>query len=908
MKKNLYIGFFIFTLLACTSEKSVDELLVNAEHFISEGQQGNASIELKNALQLEPENARVRYLLGSLYLEQGNAAGAQKELERAYDAGYREGVIVELLAQSYYLNNDARGFDDLLVDSDIYTKSTLITVYVYKGLLALQYSDRQQAQTDISTAISINEKHPYARLGKAWLLASDKNSESLAIVERLLKENSLFSDAVLLKGHLLSAQGNFSEAGKQYITFIKKHPNMYPIYFFAVNSLISANDIFQAEEINKQLLELFPNQPLVNQQQAQIEFIKKDYVSAERYANKSLLGNNKNVVSGIISGVSAFKQNKYEQAYKALAAVKGELTEVHPINKLYMMVQLQLGYVDDASKSFEQLGELSEEDINLLELASARFASVGYSKTATQALGKAVEIAPEDKRLLTKMGSVKVFQGDKSGIEYLENAVKLDTNLVETNYLLAMSYLEQGEYDKAEALVKNWQAKSNDDKAYLLEGLILEKQNKNTAAKVAYQKAIEIEPSNNAALFYLGRYAEREAKVAEARDIYKNVLKVAPYHEGALAGIFRTGENPDNFKFLRSIDEFEASDLRITLLVVGDIHATHGADEAINYLLLKNALYGEEIKYLIALGDLYISDGQLDNAFEAYNKIVSTNKYDLIGWLRLLTYYEKNKQPEKALDTIEQALLIFESNEQLKMLKVHFLLMSKNTEQAQRELLTLSTVKHPFILKLKAGVDMLTHKFDAAAQIYGQIYNQHPIGSNVVNYAQALFNSGQKNKTFLTLENHVSTSPNDSAVRALLADFYMKEKRLEEANQHYEKLLKLNPDNPVVLNNLAWVYLELKQYPKALDVAYKAYYINKNDIQIIDTLGYTLFKNGQTQKAVDTFRANIQKIDNDIAIKLHYAEVLVANNQKLDAQDVLHSIQTDDKLLRQKINSILMMN
>lgn len=78
----------VFLLLAALSgcdDPNADEFVRRAENYRQEGNVAASIIELKNALQKDPRNARARFLLGQNYLVIRNFAGAEKELLRARD-------------------------------------------------------------------------------------------------------------------------------------------------------------------------------------------------------------------------------------------------------------------------------------------------------------------------------------------------------------------------------------------------------------------------------------------------------------------------------------------------------------------------------------------------------------------------------------------------------------------------------------------------------------------------------------------------------------------------------------------------------------------------------------------------------------------------------------------------------
>jgi cytochrome c-type biogenesis protein CcmH/NrfG len=90
----------------------------------------------------------------------------------------------------------------------------------------------------------------------------------------------------------------------------------------------------------------------------------------------------------------------------------------------------------------------------------------------------------------------------------------------------------------------------------------------------------------------------------------------------------------------------------------------------------------------------------------------------------------------------------------------------------------------------------------------------------------------------------------------LLGDLYYETGNLSGVQQAYEASLKLNPENPQVLNNLAWLYAtaedpHFRNPARALDLA-KAAAGLLEEPHILDTLAECYFVNGQYAKAFET--------------------------------------------------------
>lgn len=66
-----------------------DDFVESAQEYYAKGDLPAALIELKNALQENPNNRAARSLLGRMYLDRRDFPNAEKELSRAWDAGLR---------------------------------------------------------------------------------------------------------------------------------------------------------------------------------------------------------------------------------------------------------------------------------------------------------------------------------------------------------------------------------------------------------------------------------------------------------------------------------------------------------------------------------------------------------------------------------------------------------------------------------------------------------------------------------------------------------------------------------------------------------------------------------------------------------------------------------------------------
>lgn len=78
--------------------------------------------------------------------------------------------------------------------------------------------------------------------------------------------------------------------------------------------------------------------------------------------------------------------------------------------------------------------------------------------------------------------------------------------------------------------------------------------------------------------------------------------------------------------------------------------------------------------------------------------------------------------------------------------------------------------------------------------------------------------------------------------------------RSAESAALYERIIELQPDNVIAINNLAWTLCEEQdKHQQAFDLAQRGLKIAPNYVDLIDTRGVAYYRLGQFDKAVQNF-------------------------------------------------------
>jgi len=156
----------------------------------------------------------------------------------------------------------------------------------------------------------------------------------------------------------------------------------------------------------------------------------------------------------------------------------------------------------------------------------------------------------------------------------------------------------------------------------------------------------------------------------------------------------------------------------------------------------------------------------------------------------------------------------------------------------------------------------------------------------------------------LALETATRLSPQFAVAHLTLASIYEQTGRFDDAFERYLVLQKIQPDNPIVLNDLAFALAVRKNAPKeALPLATRAYKLAPNSPNISDTLGWIHHLLGDDKTAEPLVVAAVKGAPNNAEILLHAAIVFGANGKFREATQLLNRARSIDKTLDQRLEA-----
>jgi uncharacterized protein (TIGR03790 family) len=135
------------------------------------------------------------------------------------------------------------------------------------------------------------------------------------------------------------------------------------------------------------------------------------------------------------------------------------------------------------------------------------------------------------------------------------------------------------------------------------------------------------------------------------------------------------------------------------------------------------------------------------------------------------------------------------------------------------------------------------------------------------------------------LEQASQLAPDLARPHQLLADLLTSEDEKALAAEHYRRLIAIQPNNVVALNNLAYdIAVREKKPSEALPLALKAQALAPRDATILDTVGWVHYLLGNTAEAAKLLVQASRGAPNSAEVRLHTAFALASQGARAAAQ------------------------
>jgi len=535
---------------------------------------------------------------------------------------------------------------------------------------------------------------------------------------------------------------------------------------------------------------------------------------------------------------------------------------------------------DDATKEFEYLyiEGLKQKTLNNFD-------------DAIKIFSRCLEIDPRSSATLYEMANIHVAKGDfQSSMFMLEKAVSMNPDNQYYRLLLVKVYQQNKLYEKAASEYEAISKLVPDNPDYpFYQAALLTMAGKNDQALAMYnqfeQKLGITEPIAVGKQQIYIQQGNKPAAYAEIEKLIQAYPAVSKYY-GLLADMYLADKNREKaLENYNKILQIDPNDGFVHLSIASYYLEANDSLKAYEHIkaAFKNSSLELETKaqmymLLIQPGTIKISDGQ---QFELLHILIETHIDDERPRALLVDYYLNKKQTEEARKQLRLVLDIKKDNyaywERLLMINNDLLDWKSMNVDSNKALEFFP--EQPLIYILKSVGLLQEKKYNEILAVIdsGIVHaNKDPkILSQLYTYqAEAFYNLKRFNEAFDVFDKVVELDPeNYMAMNNYAYYLSLKGERLGVAEQLSAKVIQANPDNATYLDTYAWVFFIKKDYSLAKFYLETALSKKSEDgAVIVEHYGDILYHLKDKENAVIQWKKSLQMGNDSKILKQKIAE------------------------------------
>ncbi len=884
-------GVLITTmLLGCGDNKTPTEYLAEAKVAFDKGERNAAIISLKNVLKADKNNIEARFLLGSIYMQQGLWLKAEKEFRRAEIAG-RTGDEIKLLLIKVNYRLDNKEYLNSINSEQKYSNLAKL----YTAILELKENYLEEGRAILDEIVLVNENDTVGQLAMAWdSFLNKKYQASLTIMDSITKASIIQEDIIELRVANLVAQNKYKAASEQLELFLSIHPDSHTHRLQLASNYAKARNYSEAEKNTDLLLTFYENHALLNRIKAEIKFNARDYVLAKEFAEIALR-TSEDVLAKVIAGMSAYQLGQYESSYSYLSTVKDYFPEKHPVNTIVKSLTNQLTYRSENGN--EQLPELVTSLIQSGDYQQTRAVLQEASKSFTSDEGVT------DFRL----GLLKVMEGDTSFVDDFKRAISNGFEGIEPKILLAQEYLQKKEYSKVLEIANSLSPNSQITANLLRGGVFLAKQELESAIAV-YENILSDVPQHQGAMFKLSEAYYKAGNTQKSQEYLQKIYTYSASNFYAVRYLFKLSLEPAKKRVLEQffIKEFESDQNNVNRqIVLAEFYLLHNEFEQAlvvtsRYLLKSPA----QLEMTLIKTRALLSLNRIKEAEKALNSIENKapNNPEIIKNKAFILNVTGKKA--EAIKVIEKLRTMDNNalNDDLLIMLSTLYIESKKIPEAEGALNLVKNQQGTSYDRVAGKIALIKGNSALAIKLLSRAQKRNASQLVTLELAQAFENENQVDEAIQLLESYLLKSEDSSLILVKYKLAALNEKQYPlKAEMYYKQLLSDTGESVVTLNNIAWLYYTQQRYEEGKKFAMQALEKSPNLAAIHNTLGVILLELGELSKAHSHLTTSVDLDKSNANYKVWLAKSFKLNDDVDSAQKLLRSIDINTLKPRMKM-------
>jgi putative PEP-CTERM system TPR-repeat lipoprotein len=417
-------------------------------------------------------------------------------------------------------------------------------------------------------------------------------------------------------------------------------------------------------------------------------------------------------------------------------------------------------------------------------------------------------------------------------------------------------------------------------------------------AREMFDSALKLKPDFAPARMNLAQLDLRENKVADAKTEYDEVLKADSKNVSAMMGLANIAMLEKNadlaVTWMNKAADANPRNIAPRLRLISFYSETGQPQKALTAardlaVYAPNSPQAQE-----ALGRAEISSNNPSEAVAAFKRLVelapkSARPFTLLASAQVLA-----NDTAAARDSLKKAIEIESTNVPARVAMVELEMRDNKPDAALKAVVDLKAADPKAAIgdMLRGDILASQKKFDDAVKSYEAAMKLEDTPVLAVRRFSAQRAGGKNDVAYQTLEKWVAEK-NDPNARNVLASAYLNDKNYAKAVEHSEKLLALDKNNPILLNNLAWAYQQMGD-KRAKDYAERALTAAPQSPAVMDTLGWILVTSDDPKRGFDLLKKAVDAAPNQGDIRYHMAAAMQKQGLNDDARKELEKLLAAD--------------
>jgi tetratricopeptide (TPR) repeat protein len=654
----------VFMMTGCDGlQQSDEDYLKKGADLLAKGDYASAELELKNAIQKNPDVADSYYYMALLNEKGRNFKAMRMNLQELLKLkpDHTEGRIK--LAKVQLLFNDT---EQALSEVDTVLKadaSNFEALVVKAQIFNRQQKDKESTEIITRVLVADPDFIDALSLQAVMQLKQQDYAGGLSTIQHALELDPKNVSLHLLKIQLHSAQKDLDSLVNDYQLLSEIQPENDKIKYFLAKTVFQKGDKKQAEEILRTLVNKKPT--LIQPKLVLLEFL---YATSRNssYNELELMLKNSTSDDQVELAKWALSKKAFTHGRQALEQVikDGESTDKSKVAALLILVKLEFQQKDyDKSTSYlNQIQAIDEDNDDARILGMAILVSKGEFSLAEEKLNNFLWEKPKSDDAMVLLAKIYLNQGEKvKGFKKFEEALKVNP----ANKIALLPLVDQAIKKKhnefAIEMLQRAIAVGGEslELLQLLARVNFESQNWDMAEKVISV----IEKKKNGQIigkFLKAQMLSQQKQYKQSNTIYQDILKQYPWHTASLTGMAFNYEQLKLRKvFVQYLDGFLAKHTNHTgaiILKARVMIKDKRTRQAIQFLTESIGSNPRSLAIYAELAELHLNLKDIPAALTIYTKGLQFDPNNIKLLMGIASVYQLNGLFNDAIGSYERVL------------------------------------------------------------------------------------------------------------------------------------------------------------------------------------------------------------------------------------------------------------